>query len=147
MSRPNHALFRPRTPGAAGVRPIELFFDLVYVLAITQLTHHLLEHLTWRGAGETLLLLVALWSAWNATSWTTNYFDPDTLPVRLMLVGVMLASLRRLARIPVPRPGPHEHDRVHDRRRSTRAPRSPRTQPRMRPLRPPLRGAPRSSSR
>ena len=44
-----------RTRDQADVRPIELFFDLVYVLAVTQLNHHLLEHLTLRGAGGTLL--------------------------------------------------------------------------------------------
>ena len=43
----------PRQSGV--VQPIELFFDLVYVLAVTQLTHHLLEHLTVRGAGETTI--------------------------------------------------------------------------------------------
>ena len=50
------------------VRPVELFFDLVYVLAVTQLTHHLLDHLSLRGAGETLLLLLAVWGAWIYTS-------------------------------------------------------------------------------
>jgi len=44
---------RERGEGQAEVRPVELFFDLVYVLAVTQLTHHLLEHLSLRGAGET----------------------------------------------------------------------------------------------
>jgi low temperature requirement protein LtrA len=86
--------------GAAEVQPIELFFDLVYVLAITQLTHRLLQHLTARGAVETLVLLLAVWAAWNYTTWTTNYFEPSTVAVRLMLLGLMFASLVMSSSIP-----------------------------------------------
>jgi low temperature requirement protein LtrA len=50
---------------AAEVTPIELFFDLVYVLAVTQFTRHLLNDLTLRGALETTILLLAVWGAWN----------------------------------------------------------------------------------
>ena len=89
-----------RTRDQADVRPIELFFDLVYVLAVTQLTHHLLEHLTLRGAGETLLLMLAVSVAWIHTTWTTNYFDREARPVRLMLIGLMLVSLIMSASIP-----------------------------------------------
>ena len=91
---------RDRQAGAAEVRPIELFFDLVYVLAVTQLTHHLLDHLTPRGALETLLLLLAVWAAWNFTSWTTNYFEPGAPAVRLALLGLMFASLAMSSAIP-----------------------------------------------
>lgn len=91
---------RERDEEQAEVKPVELFFDLVYVLAVTQLTHHLLDHLSLRGAGQTLLLLLAVWGAWIYTGWVTNYFDPDTRPVRLMLLGVMLASLVMSASIP-----------------------------------------------
>ncbi|WP_165422981.1 low temperature requirement protein A [Ktedonosporobacter rubrisoli] len=86
-------VLRERSEDEARVTSAELFFDLVYVFAVTQLTRYLLAHLSLRGAGETLLLLLAVWLAWNSTGWTTNYFDPDTLPVRLMLMGVMLVSL------------------------------------------------------
>jgi low temperature requirement protein LtrA len=55
-------LLRVRGDSDARVSPIELFFDLVYVLAVTQLTHQLLTHLTLRGAAETLLLLLAVWT-------------------------------------------------------------------------------------
>lgn len=55
----------------AEVTPIELFFDLVYVLAVTQLTRHLLAGLTGRGALETLVLLLAVWGAWNHIAWIT----------------------------------------------------------------------------
>jgi low temperature requirement protein LtrA len=50
------------------VSPLELFFDLVFVFAVSQLSHHLLEHLTWRGAAETLVMLIAVFSVWSYTS-------------------------------------------------------------------------------
>ncbi len=93
-------LLRRRGESAAEVTPVELFFDLVYVIAITQLTHYLVGHLSLRGAGQTLLLLLAVWGCWNYTTWFTNYFDPGKLPVRLLLVGLMLASLVMSASLP-----------------------------------------------
>jgi low temperature requirement protein LtrA len=78
----------------------ELFFDLVYVFAVTQLSHHLVADLTWSGAAETAFMLVALYWAWNYTTWMTNWFDPDAVPVRLVLVFVMLASLLMAVAIP-----------------------------------------------
>jgi low temperature requirement protein LtrA len=78
----------------------ELFFDLVYVFAVTQLSHHLLDDITWTGAAETAFMLVAVYWAWNYTTWMTNWFDPDTVPVRLALVFVMLASLLMAVAIP-----------------------------------------------
>ena len=93
-------LLRDRDGGEQRVTPFELFFDLVYVFAVTQLSHRLLEHLTVGGALETLFLLLAVWWAWVYTTWVTNWFDPDRLPVRLMLVAVMLASLVMSVAIP-----------------------------------------------
>ena len=78
----------------------ELFFDLVYVFAITQLSHHLLTNLTWSGAAETALLLVAIYWAWNYTTWMANWFDPEVPAVRLVLVFVMLASLLMAVAVP-----------------------------------------------
>jgi low temperature requirement protein LtrA len=78
----------------------ELFFDLVYVFAITQLSHHLLEDLTWAGAAEAAFLLFAVYWAWNYTTWMTNWFDPEVSAVRLVLVLVMLASLLMAVAIP-----------------------------------------------
>jgi low temperature requirement protein LtrA len=79
---------------------LELFFDLVFVLAITQLSHHLVAHLTWAGAGETLLLLLVVWWAWGYTTWMTNWWDPDSTAVRAVLIVVMLASLLMAIAIP-----------------------------------------------
>ena len=78
----------------------ELFFDLVYVLAITQLSHHLLADLTWTGAAESAFLLLVVYWAWNYTTWMANWFDPEVTPVRLVLAGVMLASLLMAVAIP-----------------------------------------------
>src|SRR3954466_2308436 len=90
---PQLPIIRTLADGEQRATFFELFFDLVYVFAVTQLSHHLLAKLTWSGAAETAFMLVALYWAWNYTTWMTNWFDPDTVPVRLVLVFVMLASL------------------------------------------------------
>ena len=72
---------------------VELFFDLVFVFAITQLSHTLLEHLTPGGLLQTALLFLAVWWVWIYTSWATNWLDPEKAPVRLMLFVLMLAGL------------------------------------------------------
>jgi low temperature requirement protein LtrA len=79
---------------------LELFFDLVFVFAITQLSHYLLEHLTMAGAAETLLLLLVVWWAWGYTTWMTNWWNPESPTVRLVLIVVMLASLLLSIAIP-----------------------------------------------
>ena len=82
------------------VTNIELFFDLVYVFAVTQLSHYLLAELTVTGALQALLLLTMVWLVWAYTSWVTNWLDPDRTPVRLMLVALMLGSLVLSAGLP-----------------------------------------------
>jgi low temperature requirement protein LtrA len=79
---------------------MELFFDLVFVFAITQLSSFLLGHLTATGAVETALLLAMVWLLWAYTTWVTNWFDPDRVPVRLLLLALMLASLVMSAALP-----------------------------------------------
>jgi low temperature requirement protein LtrA len=93
-------LLRRRREGGQRVTPTELFFDLVYVLAVTQLSHLLAEHLDARGGAQTALLLMAVWTAWIYNAWFTNWFDPDRRVVRLVLLGVMLASLLMSATLP-----------------------------------------------
>ena len=83
-----------RAPGAERVvTPLELFFDLVYVFAIGQLSHHLLEHVDLRTVAETVIMALAVVYAWYMTAWGANWLEPDRLPVRLLLVGLMFASL------------------------------------------------------
>lgn len=79
---------------------VELFFDLVFVLAVTQLSSVLIQDLTVTGAAETLFLLLAAWWAWIYTTWMTNWFDPETRPVRAILLVGMLASLCGAIAIP-----------------------------------------------
>jgi low temperature requirement protein LtrA len=79
---------------------IELFFDLVFVFAVTQLSHSLLEHFTLLGAVQTALLFLAVWWVWIYTSWVTNWLDAETPPVRLLLLTLMLAGLVLSTSIP-----------------------------------------------
>jgi low temperature requirement protein LtrA len=71
----------------------ELFFDLVFVFVVTQLSSLLVHDLTVGGAAKTLFLLLAAWWAWIYTTWVTNWFDPETLVVRAILLVGMLASM------------------------------------------------------
>src|SRR3954452_8451213 len=79
---------------------LELFYDLVFVLAVTQISHLLLADLTWRGAGEAALVLLVVWWAWNYTTWVTNVLDPEAVPVRLVVLAIMFASLVMAVAIP-----------------------------------------------
>lgn len=79
---------------------VELFFDLVFVFATTQLSHSLLEHFNALVALQTLLLLLAVWWAWIFTTWVSNWLDPEQVPVRLMLLGLMFPGLLLSASLP-----------------------------------------------
>jgi low temperature requirement protein LtrA len=89
-----------RADGDRTVTTLELFYDLVFVFAVTQVSHLLLAHLTWEGAGQAALVLLVVWWSWNYTTWVTNELDPDAIPVRLLLIGLMLASLVMAVGIP-----------------------------------------------
>ena len=82
------------------VTNIELFFDLVYVFAVTQLSHYLLGHADLRGALQAGLLLVMVWLVWSYTTWVTNWLNPDRMAVRLLLVVLMLVSLAMSVSLP-----------------------------------------------
>lgn len=82
------------------VAMVELFFDLVFVFAVTQLSHSLLADLSVQGALRTLLLFLAVWWLWIFTSWVTNWLDPDRAPVRIMLFTLMLGGLLLSSSIP-----------------------------------------------
>jgi len=75
------------------VTPLELFFDLVFVLAITQCTALMAHHPTWSGLAQGLLVLGMLWWAWTGYSWLTSVIDPEEGAVRLVIFGAMAALL------------------------------------------------------
>jgi low temperature requirement protein LtrA len=75
------------------VTPLELFFDLVFVLAITQCTALMSHHPTWSGLAQGLLVLGMLWWAWTGYSWLTSVIDPEEGAVRLVIFGAMAALL------------------------------------------------------
>jgi low temperature requirement protein LtrA len=93
-------LRRSPEEGGQRVTNVELFFDLVYVFAVTQLAHLFLGRLSPLGAAQTLLLLLAVWRAWIDMAWITNWFDPNRSVVRLLIIGVMLLSLIMSATLP-----------------------------------------------
>ena len=75
------------------VTPLELFFDLVFVLSFTQVTATIAKEPTWAGLGEGLLILAAVWWAWTAYGWLTNAIDPDENLNRLAIFAAMAAML------------------------------------------------------
>jgi len=79
---------------------LELFFDLVFVFSISQLSHALAAHYTPLGAAEAALMTFAVWWVWIFTAWVTNWLDPDKMPVRGMLVALMMLGLLLSASIP-----------------------------------------------
>jgi low temperature requirement protein LtrA len=82
------------------VTALELFYDLVFVFAITQVSHLLLAHLDWTGVGQSVLVLLVVWWSWNYTTWVTNELDPESIVVRLLLIALMLASFLMAIAIP-----------------------------------------------
>ena len=75
------------------VTPLELFFDLVFVYAITQVTQLMSHDPTWRGVARGMLVLAALWWAWTGYAWLTNTLEPEEGQVRAGMFGAMAAML------------------------------------------------------
>jgi low temperature requirement protein LtrA len=75
------------------VTPLELFFDLVFVFGLTQVTNLMSADPTWGGLGRGLLVLAALWWAWSGYAWLTNQLEPEESAVRASMVGAMAAML------------------------------------------------------
>ena len=84
---------RTRESGEDRVTPLELFFDLIFVFAITQVTGLVVADPTWAGLVRGLLVLSVLWWAWAAYAWLTNTIDPEEGIVRLAMFGAMGAML------------------------------------------------------
>jgi low temperature requirement protein LtrA len=91
---------RPHAPHLSAVRregervtPLELFFDLVFVLAITECTSLMAHHPSWAGLGQGLLVLGVLWWAWASYAWLTSVIDPEAGAVRLVFFAAMASML------------------------------------------------------
>ena len=98
---PHGAMYRQIAPHQHHrVTYVELFFDLVFVFAVTQISHTLLAHFTLLGVLQVTLLFLAVWWVWVFTSWITNWLDPEQTPVRLLLFAMMLGGLVLSTSIP-----------------------------------------------
>jgi low temperature requirement protein LtrA len=86
--------------GDVEVSNVELFFDLVYVFAVTQLSHLLVQHPNGGGVVHAAVLLAMVWQVWVYTTWAINYLDPNRTSARVVLVLLMLGSLVTAAAIP-----------------------------------------------
>jgi low temperature requirement protein LtrA len=75
------------------VTPVELLFDLVFAFGVSQLSHHLLTHLSWRGATETLVMLLGIFAVWFSTSWSATLIRADQSRTRGLVLAVMLPGL------------------------------------------------------
>src|SRR4051794_34626061 len=89
-----------RAEGEERVTPLELFFDLVFVFAITQVTGLVSANPTWTGVAEGLVVIALLWWSWAAYGWLTGTVDPEEGVVRLSIFGAMGAML--IASLAVP---------------------------------------------
>ncbi|WP_331041126.1 low temperature requirement protein A [Allosphingosinicella sp.] len=94
-------LLRPRSEGRhERVGFIELFFDLVFVFAVTQVSHALIEHPDPVGFLQAGMLFVALWWVWVDTAWVTNWLDVRHMPVRLLLIVLMATGMLMAISLP-----------------------------------------------
>jgi low temperature requirement protein LtrA len=82
-----------RDPAEQEVSPLELLFDLVFVLGVSQLARHLVANPTWRGAAETFVLYLPMFAVWAYTSWAATLYSPDHRGTRRMMIAVMVAGL------------------------------------------------------
>jgi low temperature requirement protein LtrA len=89
---------RPEEPPRAVF--LELFFDLVFVYALAQLSQEWLQHLTWTGTFQSLLLLLTLWWVWSVTAWVTDLYDPRRPSIQLVVIATMLGTLLMAAALP-----------------------------------------------
>ncbi len=86
--------------GSGRVGMVELFFDLVFVFAVTQLSHTLLAELTFDNLVRVTVLFLAVWLVWMYTAWMTNWLDPERLQVRIALFVLILIGLFMSVSIP-----------------------------------------------
>jgi low temperature requirement protein LtrA len=95
------SLLRSRdAPGHGRVGFIELFFDLVFVFAVTQISHLLIVHFDLKTVLEAAFLTLAMWTVWMWTTWATNWLDCERAATRLMMFALMAGGLVLAAAIP-----------------------------------------------
>jgi low temperature requirement protein LtrA len=100
-ARDKPSMMRDRSkPGHARVGYMELFFDLIFVFAVTQLSHRLLKDVGLVNALETTFLFFAVWWVWMFTTWVLNWLDPDNVRVRMMMFALSFIGLVMSASIP-----------------------------------------------
>lgn len=100
MAIPREPLLRQAGAGRSQVGMVELFYDLVFVFAITQLSHGLLGHLSASGVLQYGLLFLGVWWMWMYTTWSTNWLNPAATPVRQLLFALMALGLVMSAALP-----------------------------------------------
>jgi low temperature requirement protein LtrA len=79
---------------------VELFFDLVFVFALTQLSQALIRHLTWGEFLRVLLLTMAVWWAWSVTAWVTDLYESQRPGIQWLVIGVMFGVLLMASALP-----------------------------------------------
>ena len=100
MASAVRAIFR-REPGVEQrATTLELFYDPRLRLRGHAGLAPAARHLNWTGAGQATLVLLVVWWSWNYTTWVTNELNPESIGVRLVLIGLMLASLFMAIAIP-----------------------------------------------
>ncbi len=93
QDKAGYPFLRQPESGHIEVTTEELFFDLIYVFLVTQISHGLLHHLDALGFLQTLVLWFAAWLGWQYTGWVTNWFDPRSASLRCVLFASMALAL------------------------------------------------------
>lgn len=96
----SQTLLRRRGEGIATVSFTELLFDLIYVFAVTQISHYLLHNLNWLGFVQSTVLWFSVWLGWQHTTWMTNWFNPNVRSIRVILFALMIIGLIMAAALP-----------------------------------------------
>ncbi|WP_406040150.1 low temperature requirement protein A [Micromonospora sp. NBC_00898] len=97
-NRSTELLRSPRDPQRPAF--LELFFDLAFVFALTQLSHRLIDDLSWSGAFQTLVLLLAAWWVWSATAMITDRLNPQQPAIQALVIATMVGSLVMAVAVP-----------------------------------------------
>ncbi|MEV1159292.1 low temperature requirement protein A [Micromonospora chokoriensis] len=86
--------------GPRRVTLLELFFDLVYVVALALISRTMVEQLDWHSAGQALIMLAAVWWTWAITTLVTDLYDPERTEIKLLISAVMFGALLMTTAIP-----------------------------------------------